>query len=1264
MFKSPVIPDDDSLSVNSTVPSEPRSEYPLQAILAERDVNGTKKYLVKWEGYPDERCTWETESNFQDDRTLREWGIQKSRIKSKAALPYDVSALETRVENWIAETEARKARRRAKRVRLGLPVASEEPEDPEFKEYQDKSEDSSSDVMDYEYTPLTSPKRSNGQARHRTESSRSTTVRSESENEVIEPGPRSGAKVVPNSLRSQRKVDNHKCAKTAVGNTLNYFSADEPLVKSSETKTTAKTPTKDRRVSAARKDIEDDSSTEEPLMRDSQIETPAKSPTKNQTTSDVCKAQSKALPRTQQNEDLHRSSFDNTRTVPKPLKSSATTLESSKALLREKKGSSSQQLCRTGSGPARIANASKSAASKKRPPVTGAAIFGNWDSTSKKRKSMQLPQGREVTDTANPRNFGKLSIKRWYEKAGRFEPAPNPDQLTFLNVKDGKPIQKPPLVIPSAAPKTPFQMIQENLLRAATSTEQTDTAQNDISQAISAQADIAQGAVGDDDAMFLDAQVESPGTIGTERSNGSETMNDALSSPKKSTVFDNEPQSRLIAPIEQRDDTITGICHSHSEDLFLPPLGASPEPDIASLSRPAGSVTDNPSSNSANALRDPPHDDRRTSSSLMSAPMSVAATMVPKDPPTDKQNLPSDSIPVPMNAFERNSRDNVERMASSFADAPWNHRTDLPEQPFRSTSSSVPPATSDTHFMHPIPPISLHRLLGDDGLGSGAARVGRDQQHYVDNLSDVYGTIFVGAERIGDVRFRGLGKTAKPLLMSIKVQPRDMFVRCEQICTAEDYRSYFHSEENIYYGAGHVVPWPQTADAVHSMAETLKSYDACGVFFAAKFAMIVYPAGLASWRAFDNRFPRDSPPASLRFVMRAVIPNLIIGNLQRKMPPSSTLIMENEEGPNALFRQSFGIEYAALLPGGRNKAVGQSSEDLFFLLFPSDVKEECGVVTRWLLANDAKVFSSSIEGDWDKFATTASTGVVLIHESFLKLHLIPHLARLLQKPVNLFYINLQPTIPPEPEAPFPPSTLTRLFPHGAGILITDSLVLNHPQIVTRILTWFRFNILVSKPYGTWRIVMRPRPRSWLLDMAEERPKEEARPILEIYEQIWYSLPLDLMDENDDYETPLEDAPIQCSIGIDAHDQGVGLGDKKHDTEGLAKNDNRLVEWFAGWSRTKVEYHRKFHIVHGLGDEGKDARKEWGKRWSHVMPLSIESFMKIHGIEKWEVNDKEKAVAKAKEREKLKEAAEEEARVKEKEARKERRSSFSSDVAST
>lgn len=165
------------------------------------------------------------------------------------------------------------------------------------------------------------------------------------------------------------------------------------------------------------------------------------------------------------------------------------------------------------------------------------------------------------------------------------------------------------------------------------------------------------------------------------------------------------------------------------------------------------------------------------------------------------------------------------------------------------------------------------------------------------------------------------------------------------------------------------------------------SYDACGVFFAAKFTLLVYPAGFASWRAFDDTFPPDSPCESLRFVMRAVIPELSVNNLARKMPPSKTLIMDGESGPNALFRQCFGLEYASLLPGGRNKAVGEASEDRFFLMYPSAFESECTALNNWLLANDAKVVTSAKHGEWDKFATSVNTGVVLVRKLFLSLNI-------------------------------------------------------------------------------------------------------------------------------------------------------------------------------------------------------------------------------------------------------------------------------------
>ena len=44
--------DSDSVSITSTVASEPQEEYEVEAILAEEEGDDGINYLIKWEGYP------------------------------------------------------------------------------------------------------------------------------------------------------------------------------------------------------------------------------------------------------------------------------------------------------------------------------------------------------------------------------------------------------------------------------------------------------------------------------------------------------------------------------------------------------------------------------------------------------------------------------------------------------------------------------------------------------------------------------------------------------------------------------------------------------------------------------------------------------------------------------------------------------------------------------------------------------------------------------------------------------------------------------------------------------------------------------------------------------------------------------------------------------------------------------------------------------------------------------------------------------------
>ena len=114
------ISDNDSISTTSTIQSEQQEVYPLDNVLSERTVNGQTQYLVKWEGYSIERCTWEARENFQNDATLPDWEKTKSRVEAGLETPFDVKAFEKLIEKLLVDTEQRKARREKKRRRLRI----------------------------------------------------------------------------------------------------------------------------------------------------------------------------------------------------------------------------------------------------------------------------------------------------------------------------------------------------------------------------------------------------------------------------------------------------------------------------------------------------------------------------------------------------------------------------------------------------------------------------------------------------------------------------------------------------------------------------------------------------------------------------------------------------------------------------------------------------------------------------------------------------------------------------------------------------------------------------------------------------------------------------------------------------------------------------------------------------------------------------------------------------------------------------------------
>ena len=185
--------------------------------------------------------------------------------------------------------------------------------------------------------------------------------------------------------------------------------------------------------------------------------------------------------------------------------------------------------------------------------------------------------------------------------------------------------------------------------------------------------------------------------------------------------------------------------------------------------------------------------------------------------------------------------------------------------------------------------------------------------------------------------------------------------------------------------------------------------------------------------------------------------------------------------------------------------------------------------------------------------------------------------------------------------------LTRLFPHGCMILITDSLLLLQPLEAVRILLWFRMRVIDIKPHGTWKIITRPNIRRFLTNCCRERKlDEEGKRLVQVYEQIAYMLdPDDLYDWEED--EPRQEAPIYCMKKIKSFNTKVGRRvdyNKNLDLSAIQKNDNVLADFFAGWANVHLEQYRRFHIISGFSDDGgRDQRNQWAEKWSYVSSVN-------------------------------------------------------------
>ncbi|EEH43475.2 uncharacterized protein PADG_08400 [Paracoccidioides brasiliensis Pb18] len=500
-------------------------------------------------------------------------------------------------------------------------------------------------------------------------------------------------------------------------------------------------------------------------------------------------------------------------------------------------------------------------------------------------------------------------------------------------------------------------------------------------------------------------------------------------------------------------------------------------------------------------------------------------------------------------------------------------------------------------------------------------------------------------KEIGDVRIGGLTKTTIWQLVLLKSKQK-IDIHFKDVCNIDEYRQLCDRRQNLMFCSGWVLGFDDTSPAVDEMANYLRDNRLAALWYHPdeniSSAMVAFALDSPEW-SFLNQ-TSNHPSAKLRIAVRSSLapmnsiqrthalkatsdvnerntgyedspmimdsdPTKEMGTRDILIPPSIPLsVLKGPTDIKSIFRERFGITYdeLSIVNTSHKKRTARS----FYLHFPDEVEDEFQLLLHFLKQHDMVVFSNRIEGDWEKFVKTATTGTVLFHKKFIHYDSMSEFSKLLRNPINVFNISLTEPI----RNPHGSSHLERLFPHGGIILITEDFILKHPKIFLDILRWFGHFIEKKFP-GTWKMFLRPKVQVWLLDLCKSWPDDR---IWQIYYRINSLIPkypeghyntyrregspdsLDGLTDDEGQHHPFistREIPDYGSRREDDH-PGIprGLAQAERDTD-------HLVEYFAGHALIHAEKFRRFIVL-----TTHKPQPRW-RAWTHLEIMEYQEFSK-------------------------------------------------------
>lgn len=374
--------------------------------------------------------------------------------------------------------------------------------------------------------------------------------------------------------------------------------------------------------------------------------------------------------------------------------------------------------------------------------------------------------------------------------------------------------------------------------------------------------------------------------------------------------------------------------------------------------------------------------------------------------------------------------------------------------------------------------------------------------------------------------------------------------------------------------------------------------------------MLIYPSNSETWRFIETEDVQLPPGCLLHFRLLSHLPG-VSEPVQDSEPVQTTPVITHEQQAIAIGENIVQLDRDRMLV----PKPGRPPATEVLLLIPPSYHDELTLYCRYFKAQGLHVYHSGMPGAWARFRDKCRLDQVyrlLILHPQLRLWQVPGLASLLDSHgrVGIFSIGVD-YITAANEGRQPQFACHRMFPQGKVVFITDDVFVRHPEKATQVIGAFleKQDVRPAAARESNRIAARPGLKDWIFNLALEKTSVRGRrDNRDTRDNRWwelYKMVARLCPQDDEDPWDLSQ-PLPHSSLVSISPALLPTFEKLWDTNPTAATDF-MVNWFAGWAIFNAHQFRRFEICHVpdlAGDVMLDPEaiadpRGWSKKYQHL-----------------------------------------------------------------